>query len=292
MAAKSRSSPAGLELVSVEDEAFAELRYLNAARGGGTVSERLPVQRGLVRGLPRGPGGLGGPGGLDALIATSDLQGVVRARRGAPSTLLGIAVAELLEELSFDGAIPPAERTGVLLAGDLYSVPDADKRGGHGDVAAVWAAFAERFAWVAGVAGNHDDVSRLVSDERVHLLDTDVVDKGGLRLGGVGYIAGNPEKRGRRAEDDQLERLELIAMEGVDILLCHEGPSGEGASQLGHEGIRALVERSRVPLTICGHVHWGDAVARHPRGAILNVDARVVVLTAAEAPARPSAPSA
>lgn len=274
MASRARSSPAAFELVSVEDEAFAELRYLNAARGGGTVSERLPIQRGAVRGLPPG---------LDALVATSDLQGVVRPRKDAPSTLLGIAVAELLEELAFDGAIPPAERTGVLLAGDLYSVPDADKRGGHGDVAAVWRAFAP-FAWVAGVAGNHDDVSQLVSGERLHLLDTEVIDKGGLRLGGVGYIAGNPQKRGRRAEDDQLERLELVAMEGVDILVCHEGPSGPGSggAQLGHPGVRALVERHRVPLTLCGHVHWDQAVARTERGAILNVDARVVVLVAAE----------
>lgn len=73
-------------------------------------------------------------------------------------------------------------------------------------------------------------------------------------------------------------------MEGVDILVCHEGPSGPGSggAQLGHPGVRALVERHRVPLTLCGHVHWDQAVARTERGAILNVDARVVVLVAAE----------
>jgi len=34
----------------------------------------------------------------------------------------------------------------------------------------------------------------------------------------------------------------------------------------------------RVPLTICGHVHWPEPLARHARGQILNVDTRVVVL--------------
>lgn len=72
-------------------------------------------------------------------------------------------------------------------------------------------------------------------------------------------------------------------MEGVDLLLCHEGPSGKGGGhQLGHDGIRAIVEQHRVPLTLCGHVHWDEAVAEVEGGAILNVDARVVVLVAAE----------
>lgn len=269
-----------LEILDLEEQPLAAVRYLNAARGGGTVSERLEISRGRVRGLPAG---------LDAVIATSDLQGVVRDKRGGASTLLGIAVAEQLEELAFDGALPPAEHTGVLLAGDLFSVPDADKRGGHGDVAEVWRAFAERFAWVAGVAGNHDDVSGLTSGGNLHLLDGDVAEPGGLRVGGVGLIAGNPEKRGRRAEDDQLERLELVAMSEVDILLCHEGPGGEigdprrpsERDQLGHPGIRAIVEEHAVPLTVCGHVHWPHPLATHKRGAILNVDARAVVLVAA-----------
>ncbi len=261
-----------LEILAVEDAPIAALRYLNAARGGGTVSERLEISRARVRNLPTG---------LDALVCASDLQGVVRARGAATSTstLLGIALAEQLEELAFDGALPPAERTGILLAGDLYSVPDADKRGGHGDVAEVWRAFAERFAWVAGVAGNHDDTSGLSSGGNLHLLDGDVVELSGLRLGGVGLISGNPAKRGRRAEDDQLERLELMAMEEVDILLCHEGPQGDlAAGQLGHPGIRALLEAHAVPLTLCGHVHWPHPLAALGRGAILNVDARAVVL--------------
>lgn len=254
-----------LEIAASE---LAFVRYRNAARGGGTETARLPIVVARTRGLPEP---------LDALIATSDLQGIVPDPRTGESTLLGCAVAEQLEELAFDGALPPAARTGVLLAGDLYSVPGADKRGGHGDVAPVWHAFAERFAWVAGVAGNHDDVSKVAVGERVHVLDAECAQLDGLRLGGVGLISGNPEKRGRRAEDEQLARLELVAEAGVDVLLCHEGPSG-GAGQPGHGAIRTVLEHTAVPLTLCGHVHWDTPLARCGTGQILNVDARVVVL--------------
>jgi 3',5'-cyclic-AMP phosphodiesterase len=263
-----------LEVQAIDPDPIGVVRYLNAARGGGTEATRLVIERGALRGLPPG---------LDAIIATSDLQGVVPdARTDARtrvSTLLGCAVAEALEELAFDEVVPAAERTGVVLAGDLYSVPGADKRGGFGDVAEVWAAFAERFAWVAGVAGNHDDTSGVAGAANVHLLDASVIEVQGLRIGGVGLIAGNPAKRGRRSEEDQLERLELVAAAEVDLLLCHEGPSGD-AEQHGHAQIRELLEEYEVPLTICGHVHWGDPLARHRAGQILNVDARVIVLVA------------
>lgn len=73
---------------------------------------------------------------------------------------------------AYEGKLPPIARMGAILAGDLYSVPEANKRGGYGDVADVWSAFASRFAWVAGVAGNHDDVSSVPSiGDNVYLLD-------------------------------------------------------------------------------------------------------------------------
>ena len=45
---------------------------------------------------------------------------------------------------------------GVLLAGDFYTVPALDRRGGSGDVTAVWKAFGDESSWVVGVPGNHD----------------------------------------------------------------------------------------------------------------------------------------
>lgn len=259
-----------IELLDIVDPPIAELPYLNAARGGGTERRVLAVEQVRLRGLPAD---------LDAIIATSDLQGVVIDPHTRESILLGVAVAELLAELAFDGALPAADHTGVLLAGDLYSVPAANKRGGYGEVAPVWAAFADAFAWVAGVAGNHDDVATIPRAPHVHVLDTDIVECAGLRLGGVGLIGGNPDKRGRRAEDDQLERIEVVATSGCDVLLLHEGPRGDDDhAQPGHPLIRDVIERARVPLTICGHVHWASPVARHPHGQIVNVDTRVLVL--------------
>jgi 3',5'-cyclic-AMP phosphodiesterase len=64
-----------------------------------------------------------------------------------------------------------------------------------------------------------------------------------------------------------------------DLLVLHEGPHGDDA-QLGNSEIRAAIEAGEVPLTICGHVHWHDALADHAHGQILNVDARVLILQA------------
>jgi 3',5'-cyclic-AMP phosphodiesterase len=250
-----------------DDAPLGWLRYRNAARGGGTVTERLAIEQAWAA----------WPALLDAVVLVSDLQGVVADPHTGESTLLGVAVAEYLDELAFDELIPPPQRTGVILAGDLYSVPSADKRGGHGDVAPVWAAFAQRFAWVAGVAGNHDNVDQIAPADHVHLLDGEqrVIDQ--LRIGGVGRIIGNPDKRGRRDEDDQLARI-ADAGDGVDLLVLHEGPHGSDRNQRGHPAIRALIDRMRVPLTVCGHDHWAEPVAATSYGQIVNVDARVIVV--------------
>jgi len=187
-----------IELIAFDEDPVHWVRYLNAARGGGSSVDRLAIMRARVTGLPAD---------LDAIIATGDLQGIVPDPRTREATLLGIAVAEVLEELAFDDVLPPIARTGAILAGDLYSVPGADKRGGHGDVAEVWAAFAARCAWVAGVAGNHDDVAGVARGPQVHVLDTERVVRDGLRIGGGGLIAGNPTKRGRGGEDDAEEAI-------------------------------------------------------------------------------------
>jgi 3',5'-cyclic-AMP phosphodiesterase len=268
VSSRGASRPAPVRIESIDDEPVAELHYLNASRRGGTEVCRLRIERARASGLPDG---------LDALVATSDLQGIVPSPRGGEATLLGVAVADLLDELAFDGMLPPAQRCGALLAGDLYSVPEANRRGGHGDVAAVWHAFADLFAWVVGVAGNHDDVAGVATGATVHALDGETVLCDGLRIGGVGLIAGNPLKTGRRAPDEQLARIDLVAGEDIDILLLHEGPCGDG-EQPGSAAIRESVEAGCVPLTVCGHVHWARPVAEHAGGQILNVDTRVIVI--------------
>jgi hypothetical protein len=130
---------------------------------------------------------------LDAIVCCSDLQGVLHGK------LLGVAVAELLVDLAERRVLPPSARTGIVLAGDLYSVPAANKRGGYGDVASVWEAFADRFPWIVGVAGNHDDTTNVVGlGTHVRVLDGDSVVVDGLCIGGVGRIIGNKQKPGRR----------------------------------------------------------------------------------------------
>ncbi|HEU4732801.1 MAG TPA: metallophosphoesterase [Kofleriaceae bacterium] len=266
--AGSRFAP---QIVAIDDGLIREVHYLNAASRGSTEVECLPVVRGTLAAPLTGE--------LDALIACSDLQGIVPGP-GGRSELLGVQVAAVLGQLADDGVIPAAARTGVLLAGDLYSVAAANRRGGYGDVADVWVAFAERFAWVAGVAGNHDDVSGVAGlGERVHLLDGHFAELDGLRIGGVGGIMGNPRKPGRRSEADQLRAIDRTLDHGVDILVLHEGPRG-GDRQPGNAAIRATIEAAAVGLTVCGHDHWRVPLADHACGQILNVDARVVVLIA------------
>lgn len=266
-----RARPVALQIVGIDDELIREIHYLNASSRGSSEVERLPVSRGALA-APLGDE-------LDALIVCSDLQGIVPGPQGR-SELLGVQVAAVLAQLALDRAIPAAARTGVLLAGDFYSVAAANKRGGYGDVADVWGAFADRFAWVAGVAGNHDDVSGVAGlGARVHLLDGGLAELSGLRIGGVGGIIGNPRKPGRRAEADQLHAIERAIDHGLDVLILHEGPRGD-VNQPGNAAIRDTIEARAVGLTICGHDHWRVALASHAHGQILNVDARVVVLVA------------
>jgi len=248
---------------SLDPEPLAELHYLSARTGGGTEVARLAVQRAEVA-LPGD--------GLDAIICCSDLQGMVA------DELLGVAVAQLLVQLALDQSLPSPARTGVVLAGDLYSAPAANQRGANGDVTSVWQAFAAGFSWVVGVAGNHDDVTHVrAMAEHVHLLDGENVVVDGLRIGGVGGIIGTKPRFGRRTEAEQLVLLDRALRQRCAILVLHEGPPGD-EGQAGNPVIRALLDERDVPLTVCGHRHWDTPLVTHPRGQILNVDARVVVL--------------
>ena len=260
-----------LRISSIKAEPVGEIRYLNAARGGGTDVARLSIC--VAHTAPLGDE-------LDAIVACSDLQGIVRGERDA-AELLGVYVAYALEELAYERKLPPTARTGAILAGDLYSVPEANKRGGYGDVTEVWSAFASRFAWVAGVAGNHDDVSSVPAiGDNVYLLDGEISVVDTIRIGGVAGIIGTKQKAGRRPEDVQLAYLERVIASEPDIIVLHEGPSG-GEHQPGHAAIRALIEDNEVPFTICGHDHWAQPLAEHASGQVLNVDARVMVLVGA-----------
>jgi hypothetical protein len=270
-----------MQIVRIEAAPIHRVSYRTAAPGrDGFLDETLAVVRAIVDRLPVG---------LDAIFATADLQGHVADPTGArPPRTLGEVVAEDLRILAELGTIPPAHRVGVLLSGDLHPGQRLDRRGGSGDVRTVWRAFAAGAAWVAGVAGNHDefgpgpgDVEAFGREPGIHLLDGGAIDLDGLRLAGIGGIVGNPRKPFRRSEADFVGLLRPLLAGGPDILLLHDGPDFPPQRLLGNSAIRAVLEQAAPVLVVRGHAHWPDPLVRLPNGSqVLNVDGRGVLLCA------------
>ncbi|WP_255442801.1 metallophosphoesterase [Corallococcus sp. Z5C101001] len=266
-----------MRILTVDEKPLHEWWYLNAAPRGGTRAERLPLLCGWVDSLPPD---------VDAVIALSDLQGMApHALRDGAAALLGEVLADELAMMGEAGDIPLASRTGILLAGDLFSSPGAEVRGASGDVRSVWSAFSASFRWVVGVAGNHDTFGRGQEQARFFhqpgrtLLDGEVVAPDGLSLGGVSYIIGRPDKLNRREQSAQLERIESVLLQEPEVLLLHEGPDVPGTNLRGNAVIREAVEPWSRLLVICGHCHWDVPLATLAGGTqVLNVDARAVLL--------------
>lgn len=276
-----------MRIVEFQQDPVAEFPFLNAGRGAGEFYvDRLPVHVATVDRLP-----------TDALavVATADLQGRERFEDspGGPIRLLGeVLPARLVTEVLPDFGIDDGKRVPALLAGDFYTVPTLDKRGGTGDVTPVWNAFAECFASVTGVAGNHDIFGdhqsrrpRLPSNG--HYLDGDVVESGGLKIAGIGGIIGRATRPNRRSHDDYLATVNRLLDHQPDVLLMHDGPDGPYESQRGIAEVRdALLAKSRC-LVIRGHAHWKQPFAEFENGLqVLNVDARAVILTTDERASR------
>jgi predicted phosphodiesterase len=266
-----------MRILSLDPSPLHVWHYLHAAPRGGSQTGRLELLRGTAEGLPEE---------LDGLLALSDLQGMApHALRDGAAALLGEVLADELAMMGEAGDLPHPGRVGVLLAGDLFSSDTADVRGASGDVRGVWEAFAAQFRWVAGVAGNHDtfgtprERERLLQRASVHLLDGEVREVDGLRLGGVGLISGNPEKRGRRTEEAQLGLLRTVLRASPRLLVLHEGPDAPGDGRRGSAALRAALEAQDGLLVVCGHSHWEAPLAALAPGVqVLNVDARAVLL--------------
>ncbi|MEM9074833.1 MAG: metallophosphoesterase [Myxococcota bacterium] len=262
-----------MRITHIESKPFRRLRFINAGKRGKRESAALPISMGRVDELPDG---------LDALVVASDLQGVCPLGNGE-TELLGVALANELVALSEEGLLPYPERTGVVLAGDLYAAPAGNVRGATGDVREVWERFADSHRWVLGVQGNHDtygtqrDEAHLSSREGIHLLDAELASVDSIQWGGVGRIIGDPKKIGRRSEADFLAALDLVLEDTPDVLVLHQGPRG-GSGQRGCDLVRARVDQAKPPLVIAGHVHWASPLAELPSGTqLLNVDGRVVI---------------
>jgi Icc-related predicted phosphoesterase len=264
-----------MRLTGTRTHRLATVPYRAAGPGGVPQNIQLGVERLPVDRLPAG---------CDALVAAGDLQGVAPSPLGGQPELLGVALADYLQVWAESGLLPPPDRLGVLLTGDLYSAPGADRRGASGAVLDVWLAFAAAGCpMVYGVAGNHDEVTVAQVTElgrEVALLDGDRREFGSVTVAGISGIVGDPDRPLRRTEKDFLALLAKLTTPPVDVLLLHEGPVGDRAGQLGRSAIRSTLERRAPMLTLCGHVHWAEPVAALGAGHIVNVDARVVVLMA------------
>jgi hypothetical protein len=246
------------------------------------VFATLPFLRAIVDPFPQG---------VDAVLCTGDLQGwhIPINGKGICSRLLGEAVADELSHLSIMGKVPPLNRMGVVLTGDLYIQPELNTRKGNGDVRSVWRAFARRCAWVTGVAGNHDrfgqsrnslDVFRRESG--MHYLDRDIFDVDGIRLGGLSGVIGDARRPFRKSDEDFSASLTRLLSWNMDMLVLHEGPDDEASNFEGNTRIRRQLVVAHRVLCVCGHSCWDEPLRQLRNGSqLLNVDSRVVVLTAA-----------
>jgi Icc protein len=267
-----------VRITSINPVPLAIIPYLNAGRGPGDFYvDQLPVLHGLVDRLPEG---------LSAIVATADLQGRERFEEagGGPPRLLGEVLPDrLMAEFLPSLKLPPGG-IGVLLAGDFYTVPLLDRRGGTGDVTSVWRAFGDRFDWVVGVAGNHDsygaDLDALPRFKPpLHYLDNNRVNVADLSIAGLGGIVGNPLRPRRRSDDEFARRIDELLAARTDVLLMHDGPDAPQHGFRGSPIIRLAIERSPPTLLVRGHAHWDTPLVELPGGTqVLNVDARVVVL--------------
>ncbi len=266
-----------ITIENIQDEPIDYFPYLNVGGGrkrmsSNIVRELLPIYEGTLNGLPDS---------LDALIICSDLQGNVMEDDSI--YLLGEVLPEkLLETLQNHHPEILPGRVGVFLCGDMYA--NLQKRGGLGDVRTVWWSFREAFAWVAGVAGNHDefgdhqDKKNFKRENGIYLLENESQEIDGMRVAGVGGIIGNPKKPNRTEKFDFLDMVEERMEENPEFLLLHEGPSVKEQNLMGNPDIREAIEAFPANFICCGHSHWKVHSATLSNNAtVLNADAKAFI---------------
>ncbi|HEY0736746.1 MAG TPA: metallophosphoesterase family protein [Herpetosiphonaceae bacterium] len=266
-----------LQILSLDPTPIHELTYQHAGPNGAVVTAQLPILLAKIAGLPPA---------IDALVCTSDLQGVEPAwLTQTTPRLIGECLADELAVLVSIMALPPADRIGIILAGDLYAAPAANQRGVSGDVRAVWTAFRRQFRWVAGVPGNHDrfgaaaEAAAFQQYEHQWYLDGGTYTIDTLTIAGIGGIIGNPEKPLRRSPEQYAKDLKRLLQSQPDVLVVHESPALPERNDLGSPIVRTLMDTFGCPLTVCGHSRWDEPFAELPNGTqVINVDSRVVML--------------
>lgn len=238
---------------------FHSIAYQTSASGGRVRDAELPFFRASAQSLS----------GTGSIIVCSDLQGRIDGQ------LLGVALADELRLLVEVGEIEPPNT--IILVGDLYDHPELAKLGASGDVAEVFEALRE-IAPVVGVLGNHDRLDQCPSDCTV--LDGDVCELDGLTIGGVSGIIGQSKRPMRRSADEFQKLVKRVLAKRPDVLLLHQGPPGSNPTQRGSEEVLVCLNTKRAMTLFCGHCHWDDPSCVVGDLQIVNVDARVFVISA------------
>lgn len=252
--------------IQLDDPPFYGLSFLNAKPSGkeGHYTETLPFMRGTIKGLPEGS---------PPLVLTADLQGRI-GYGSEDDSLLGCHVPDAFYDIEDIYQLPQPECCLALLAGDFYTFPTANKRGGDGPVDAIWETMEDCFIAALGVAGNHDTFNRKPSG----LLDGDSQVVGPLRVAGVSGIIGSRNKLNRRDATAYADQLANALSNEPHILLLHSAPHVD-AENPGSEELREMLKEFRFTgLLVCGHVHWQQRVQRIDGYTCLNVHESVVIL--------------
>jgi hypothetical protein len=267
-----------MQIISISHSPIHQIHYLTAASGGvGVIARYLPILSAEVDLLPNN---------LEAIIVTSDLQGIDPNNQ----QLLAYLLLEELENLAESGKIPSLKNTGIILAGDLYA--EVNRRGGVvGDVREIWLAFNRRFRWVAGVAGNHDsfgntplEIQIFQQSRNIYYLDGEIKINGELSLAGVSGIIGKKGKPFRRTEKEFLKTIRELLKRSPDVLILHEGPNYPQGNLVGQESIRRELETINLTndlLVICGHSYWKLPMIVLANGIqVIKADGRAIVIQA------------
>lgn len=265
-----------MRITKIQEEPIERVPYLAAGAGGkGAVASWLPIFFGEMAGIPDA---------FDAVIVTSDLQGVIESGDAQP-ILLGVALPAMLS-LLLQIEMPSIRpgKTLVLLCGDLFA--DPQKRGSSGDPTPVWLAFRHEFEFVIGVNGNHDlfeqnSGTQLKAREGVTVLDDpQLVQVKGLRIAGQRGIVGREDKPNRREQKTFLQGVRNLLRAQPDILLLHQGPDEPSEKLPGLPEIRECLVPYPPVLVCCGHVHWERPFIELENGTqVLNADGKAFVFT-------------
>lgn len=232
-----------LRITHVEQTPFYTLAHRTSGPKGAPLRNHLPFHRAYATGLPDE---------VEALVFASDLQG---REDGGDNRLMGVPVAESVADLAERGVIPQPQA--VFLCGDLYDYPDCHKRGGTGPVDEVFHGFSMIVPQVVGVLGNHDELSDPRQLPRnVQVLDGQVKMAGGLRVGGVSGIVGNPRRHQRRDDEGFLAVMERVTAKKPHLLLLHQGPEDTQRHRRGDPGVALSLATGFAGLTVFGHTHW------------------------------------